>query len=274
MAKREITSDSGATIKSPNAPKAQTREMERMIAFMVAEITTRFKNNVIKKLHKSTVAKFSDAQVGNFAVILTKLAKQTNRRLLRQFDDDTIDKMVSKILNKVDARNQKELYTIVERRIGIPSKELVATEGLKANINALRMETAQWVKKLRDDTISEYTSNTLREMAIGGSLESLMSGLSAMAEKRKNHAKFTARNQISNFNAVTGKIRAQNLGITTAIWRTSEDERVRHSHVVRDGKEFDISKGLYSSTDRKTIIPGIDYQCRCYAEYIIPEDNA
>ncbi|MBL1319582.1 MAG: hypothetical protein JKY80_02110 [Mariprofundaceae bacterium] len=272
MAKRELTADGGALIKSPSPPKAQERELDRAVSYMISEITERYKNNVIGGLHKSTVEKFADAQQGNYAKILVKLAKQTNRRLLRQFDDGRIEQLVNDVLSKVDKRNQQELYQLVERRVGIPSTELIATEGLKSNINALRLETAQWVKKLRDDTLSEYTANTLREMAIGGSLEDVMKNFAGMAEKRKNHAKFTARNQISNFNAITGKIRAQNLGITKAIWRTAKDERVRHSHIARDGKEFDLSKGLYSSLDGKWLMTGIDFQCRCYSEFVIPED--
>jgi len=272
MAKRKLKAAGGVIINSTAAPKTQTNEMSQMIEFIVSEISARFMNNVIKGMNKTTVSKFADAQVGNYAVILMRLAKQTNRRLLRQFSDDRIEKMVAKILAKVNFRSQKDMYQIVERHIGISSKELAATEGLKANINALTLETAQWVKKLRNDTIAEYTSNTLREMAIGGSLETVIKNFDGMVAKRKNHAKFTARNQISNFNAITGKIRAQNLGITEGIWRTSEDERVRHSHADRDGKKFNIKDGLYSSTDDKTLFPGIDFQCRCHVEYIIPDD--
>jgi len=245
MAKRELTAAGEALIKSPTSSKAHERELDRAISYMMSEIAARYANNVIGGLHKSTVAKFAD---------------------------DSIEKFVAVVLSKVDTRNQHELYKLIERRVGIPSTELIATEGLKSNINALRLETAQWVKKLRDDTLSEYTANTLREMAQGGSLEAVMKNFSGMAEKRRNHAKFTARNQISNFNAVTGKIRVQNLGITEAIWRTANDVRVRDSHDDRNDKVFDIAKGLYSSRDGKWLYPGIDFQCRCYAEYIIPED--
>jgi len=270
--KRNVTASGGAVIRSPLAPKSQTHELDRVIAYMISEITERYKNNVILGLHKSTIAKFSDAQTGNYAKVVTMLANKTNRRLMKQFANKRIDKMVNNVLNKVNTRNQQQLYDLVERRIGIPSSELIATEGLKANINALMLETSAWVKKLRDNTLAEYSANTLRAMAVGGSLEDVMKNFEGVVEKRKNHARFIARNQIANFNTITGKIRAQNLGITEGIWRTSEDERVRHSHAVRDGKKFDVSKGLYSSTDGKSLLPGIDYQCRCYTEYVIPED--
>ena len=104
-------------------------------------------------------------------------------------------------------------------------------------------------------------------------LRAIVAGVDGLEEKRKNHAKFTARNQIGNFNSLTTKIRAQNLGITQAIWRTSRDERVRPCHKVRDGKAFDLATGLYSSCDGLSLLPGVDFQCRCDYELVIPEDD-
>jgi len=118
-----------------------------------------------------------------------------------------------------------------------------------------------------------YTANSLRAMTQGSSLAEIMEQFDGLVEKRKNHAKFTARNQIANFNSITTKLRAQNLGITRARWITSHDERVRPCHDVRNGKEFDLDKGLYSSCDGEWLLPGVDYQCRCDYELIIPADD-
>jgi uncharacterized protein with gpF-like domain len=106
---------------------------------------------------------------------------------------------------------------------------------------------------------------------------------SGMVEKRKNHAKFTARNQIANYNSLVTKARAQNLGITSARWVTAHDERVRGNpsgkypnatpdHFWAEGKEFDLSIGLKFPSG-KTLLPGVDYQCRCTYELIIPADD-
>jgi SPP1 gp7 family putative phage head morphogenesis protein len=95
-----------------------------------------------------------------------------------------------------------------------------------------------------------------------------------MVEQRKGHAKMIARTQISTINSLTSKIRAQNLGITKAIWVSARDERTRASHASRDGKEFELSEGLYDSIDGKTLLPGIDFQCRCDYILKIPEMDA
>ena len=270
--KRQITTDRPQALKGPAAPKAHEQELARFASFMVSEISQRFRNGVFGELNKSTIAKFSDAQVGNYAAIYLKLAAQVTRRLIRQFDDKRIKDHVTRILRKVDKRNREGLYAAVERSIGLSTTELTNTEGLRAETNALILETTQWVKKLRDDTLEMYTANSLRAMTQGSSLADIMKQFSGLVEKRKNHAKFTARNQIANFNSMSTKLRAQNLGITQAKWVTSKDgKRVRDSHADRDGKEFDLTKGLYSAKDGLWLLPGTDYLCRCDYELIIPE---
>lgn len=259
-------------IKSPAPPKSYERQLEGALDFMIKEISKSFRSSALKGLNERTVDQFEDAQTGNYASVFLRLAKQTQRRLMRQFDDDRIEAMVSKIMGKVDRRNREQLYAMVEKRIGLSTTELTRTEGLSSQINALTLETAQWAKKLRDETLEMYTANSLRAMTIGQSLPDILSEFDGMVEKRKNHAKFTARNQVANFNSITTKLRAQNIGITKAVWVTSNDERVRESHKVRDGKEFDLDEGLYSSVDGKTLLPGTDYQCRCTYDLVIDDD--
>lgn len=270
--KRNLTADKPVKIRSPRYQKAQEREFQRLAERMVDIISKRFRNQAIKALNQTTVEKFADAQTGNYARVFLKLARKVSRKMVKQFDDDRISEFVHKILIKTDRANRSELYGMVEKRLGISSQELLATEGLRSTINALELETVQWVKKLRDETLELYTANTLRQMALGGSLEDVLAEFDGMEEKRKNHAKFTARNQIANYNSLVSKARAQNLGVEKAIWITARDERVRPCHEVRNGEEFDLDVGLYSSCDGKTLLPGVDYQCRCTYEFIIPEE--
>lgn len=271
MAKRQITANKQTAIKSPQQPRSQQRELESMIDYMLRIMSTRFRNQVFKELHRSTIDKFADAQPGNYSKVFLRLADRVRRKMERQFDDKRIEKLVETVLDKANRHNRQGLYKAVEKRIGISTAELTATEGLTFQINALTLETSQWVKKLRADALEEFTANSLRAMSHGSTLEEVMSQFDGLVEKRKNHAKMVARTQIANFNSITTKIRAQNLGITRAKWITSRDERVRRCHQLRNGKEFDLDKGLYSSCDGKHLLPGVDYQCRCDYELIIPE---
>lgn len=217
------------------------------------------------------VISFEDAQAGNFATILLRLSKAAKKSLLKQFSNERIEGISQQMLGKLDKKAKLEFYNRVAAKTGIDVKDLIAKEGLKSTTNALMTETAQWIQTLRDDTFQKFTNNTLFAMSQGESLDTIVSQFDDIVVERKNHARFLARNQVQNYNSVTTKIRAQNLGITKAIWETAGDERVRPSHDDREGKEFDLAEGLYSSIDGLHLIPGVDYNCRCTAVYVIPE---
>jgi hypothetical protein len=216
---------------------------------------------VLGQLQVKTVEKFADAQTGNFASVLLRLAKTAKKSLLKQFSNDRIELISQKALGKLDKKSKEEFYKRVAAKTGINVADLIAKEGLKSTTNALVAETSQWIQTLRDDTFQKFTNNTLFAMSQGESLDTIVSQFDDVVSERKNHAKFLARNQVQNYNSITTKIRAQNLGITKAVWETAGDERVRPSHEDREGKEFDLAEGLYSDIDGLYLLPGTDYNC-------------
>ena len=217
------------------------------------------------------IISFEDAQTGNFASILLRLSKAAGKSILKQFSNDRLDTISQKALGKLDKKAREEFYKRVAAKTGVNVADLIAKEGMKSTTNALVTETAQWIKTLRDDTFQKFTNNTLFAMSQGESLDTIVSQFDDVVSERKNHAKFLARNQVQNYNSITTKIRAQNLGITKAIWETAGDERVRPSHEDREGKEFDLAEGLFSDVDGLYLLPGTDYNCRCTYTMIIPE---
>lgn len=282
--KRQVTAEKPTPIKAPRSPRSIENEMTELTDFMIQQMAKRFQNQVLSKIQVSTVEKFADsgrpprhvyaftdAQTGNFAAILLRLSKAAKRSLLKQFSNARIESISQQVLSKLDKRAKREFYERVAAKTGINVADLIAKEGMKATTNALMLETAQWIQTLRDETFQKFTNNTLFAMSQGESLDAIVNQFDDIVIERKNHAKFLARNQVQNYNSITTKIRAQNLGITKAVWETSEDDRVRPSHAARNGKEFDLAEGLYSSIDGLHLIPGTDYNCRCSAVYVIPE---
>lgn len=259
-------------VKTPTPTKTAERQFGELNEYMVELMSRMFENQVIKGLQVSTVNKFKDAnQVGNYARVFNQLSNRLKRKILKRFSNKRLESISSEFLSKLDKQSQAKLYSAMEESIGISSKQLVLKESLRSTKNALILETAQWMKKLRDETLEMYTANTLRAMTQGKGVDSIMQEFKGLKEKRLNHAKFTARNQVNNFNSIMTKTRARDLGIRRARWVTAGDERVRASHDARDGKEFNLDEGLYSSVDGKTLLPATDYQCRCTYELIIEE---
>lgn len=254
-------------------PKSYENKFERMMEYMTTEMSKQFKNETLNKLNKGTVGKFQDAQVGNYANIFLGLSNTAKRKIKKRFSNKRLDKEVKRLLLALNKNNQNIFYNEYEQVTGIPVKQMIAKEGLVYQNNALILETLEWVKKLRDDNLAYFTNNSLRIMTGGANFSELESGYIEEAGKRKNHAKFIARNQLANFNGISNKLRAQKVGITKAVWVTSKDERVRPSHQQRNGKEFDLKKGLYSSLDGKYLLTGVDYQCRCISRMVLPDEE-
>ena len=259
------------TVNSPVPPKKYERLFAEFTVYMIQAMSDQFGKTAIAGLNKATVEKFEDAQVGNYAAVFLKLAKQAKARLMEKFDDKRIEDVVKSVFGKIDKENQDKIYAAIEAAMGINMKVLVAKEAASQQIQALILETAQWAKKLRDETLESFTASTLRGMTLGNSLETIMSEFKTVTSTKKNAAKFVARNQVASFNGLVTKIRHQKIGIEEGIWVTSHDERVRKCHKMRDGKQFKLSEGLYSSCDGKTLLPGTDYQCRCTYKAIIPD---
>lgn len=260
-------------IKGVRSPRGHEDELAEMTTYMVEQIAKKFKNQAILGLQQGTVKKFADKQVGNYASVFTGLAKDVSKKSVKQFDNKRIKAFVGKTLEKVNKRSQKTFYGRAEKDLGISQKKLIQKEGLKPTTNALITETEMWVKKLRDETIQYFTANTLRAMTMGKSVDAILSEFDDMVEKRKNNAKFLAQNQIQNFNSLTTNIRAKNLGVTKAVWRTTGDEKVRPSHADRDGKTFDLAEGCYSSIDGEYLLPAVAPNCRCYCDYVLEDEE-
>lgn len=270
--KRQIKADREVWIKQPPAPKKLENELAEFTLYMVDMMAKRFRNQAILSLSKTDISKFADEQ-GNYAKVYLKKARAVVRKMESQFSNDRIEEFIRDKYRTADNQAKRQLYSQIEDAIGISTKELVATEGMKATTNALMLETSQWVKKLRDDSLESMTANTLRAMSLGMGIDDVLAEFDGAVSKSRVSAALTARQQVSNYMAITGKIRAQNLGIEVGSWSTSRDESVRQSHRARNGKKFRLDKGLYSSIDGKHLLPGVDHNCRCVTLYKIPSDD-
>lgn len=195
------------------------------------------------------------------------------KKLFKRFSNKRIKELSQRVLSKNDARSKKLFYERISKQMAIDPLTLMKKDGMTYDFNALVIETSRWAEKLRDETLEMYTANTLRAMTTGESLDSILSQYDGMVEKRRKHSEFTARNQITSFNSIMNKTRAQKLGVKKAVWISSSDERTRPSHEWRNGKEFDLNEGLYSSMDGKTLLPGTDYQCRCNYRFVLDDED-
>jgi len=263
MAKFNIKADQETSFKLPEPPKSQEKALGDKMQAMVDLIAKRFRNQVLLEMNRSVVKKFADSSFGdaNYAKEYRDLAKKVQRKMRRQFDYERLEKLTGQILNRTQKLNAEQFYGGIRDTLGIDTSRFRKEEGLTWQFNALKMETAEWAEKLRDDALQSFTNNTLRAMTQGDGIDELLEQFEGMAEKWYGHAQFVAQQQVGTFNSIATKMRSEVAGITEAEWVTSRDERVRPCPEVRERTRFQLDEGLYSSCDGKYLLPGTDYNC-------------
>ena len=248
-------------------------ELENFLSFMSQEVGNRYKNQVLNKMNVSTVNKFQDAQTGNFGVVFNALSKVAIKMLLKQFSNKRIEKYIKALYARVNTANQKDIYKAIQGDLGINVLDIIKTDGLNGFINANSLKTLLQIQATRDKAIEDMSTNLLRLMVSGQSLDTLYEEVENVTGKNKTKSTLVARQELTVFNAQLNKIWALNLGFTQRKWNavggTSENDRTRKCHTARHGKFYPVDGKLYSSCDGKSLEVGEEINCRCWDTFVM-----
>ena len=202
---------------------------------------------------------------------------------------DTLRNTMQRIAKKMAppiAKTKKEMAAIGPRVNEYNKEEWRKLIRSQYGVNPVAEDPDRWDALLgnwsRNNAllIEDIAANQLRQIS-EQTVEALRSGKSArdladdifeiMGDRTDvgdSRAQLIARDQIAKLNGQFTKERQEDLGINSYTWRTVGDERVRETHDAVDGQVF----GWDSPPEFGH--PGEDYQCRCWAEPILPEEMA
>lgn len=244
-------------------------ELSNFLDFMAITISKRFKNQVLAQLSNKTVEKFSDAQIGNYAVIFGKFSRFFENSIQKQFSSKRIQKYIKGLYIRLNRANSEKFYKNVDSALGVSMKDILKNDGLNTFLNAKSYETAMQIEALKDIQISNLTTNTLRLMSKGANLKELYKEVENITAKNLNKSEIVKRNELKTFNAQLSKKRAQNLDIKERVWNAIGGDRTRPCHKIRDGKKYSVNGKLYSACDNKELEAGEEINCRCYDTFVI-----
>jgi SPP1 gp7 family putative phage head morphogenesis protein len=231
---------------------------------------------VLKEIQKKKFRQkfeMADADmVGNYAVVFNRLVKKAQKSIDAQFSEERIVKYIKSLYYRLDKINKKKFYEAIEKAIGVDVKQILKTDGLNTFVNAKSLETAQMIQKLKKEAMDNLSQNLLRLISAGKSLDTLYEEVTNRKKQNLYKSELVARNELKTFNSLLNDKRALNVGVKKAVWNAIGDERTRKCHKVRDGKEYDITKGLYSSCDGKYLRAGEEINCRCFNTYVVKFD--
>ena len=248
-------------------------ELDNFLSFMSQEVGNRYKNQVLNKMNVSTVNKFQDAQTGNFGVVFNALSKVAIKMLLKQFSNKRIEKYIKALYARVNTANQKDIYKAIQGDLGINVLDIIKTDGLNGFVNANSLKTLLQIQATRDKAIEDMSTNLLRLMVSGQSLDTLYEEVENVTGKNKTKSTLVARQELTVFNSQLNKKRALNLGFSQRKWNavggTSGSARTRKCHTARDGKFYPVDGKLYSSCDGKSLEVGEEINCRCWDTFVM-----
>lgn len=202
--------------------------------------------------------------------------------LLMRHDDVRLDVRASEILAKMNAEmagrlDPAELAGLAERTASVTSRfqrdqfMRQVRAGIGVDIALAEPKTpallSRWaesnvglIRSIPTRYLDEVGMRVSRAVQLGQRAGEVGKDIAARFGVAEDRARFIARDQIGSLTGELNKTRQEALGVTRAIWRTAQDERVRDEHAELEGELFEWSDPPHGEA------PGQAIGCRCYGE--------
>lgn len=232
---------------------------------------------------------------------LVAQAAAASERALTQHE---VENLARKFADQTQHYQREQITRQVRAALGVDP--IFRDKGLAARTEQFTHENVALVRRIPQRLHGELESMVTR--AVAGGVRGAPTGpeLTAAAKKKsrtlaaqiedrfkvsEKHARVIARDQIGKFYAGVNHARQKEMGVSRFIWRSVGDERVRGtpggkypnaepSHYDLDGNEYSYDDPPTPPGANEPLLPGEDYQCRCWAEPVFedfdddePEDD-
>lgn len=191
------------------------------------------------------------------------------------------DKLSTTLAQRFAGRNFQSTDTAMSAALK-RSGFTIAFKPTKASMQAYQAVVAEnvgLIKNLPAQYVTNVQSAVWASVNKGADMAALSQKLRQNFEIASSRAALIAADQNNKAKAVIENTRRQQLGIKKAIWQhSSAGKEPRPTHVEMEGKEFDLSKGMYDPDANgkgkgEWIWPGQLINCRCTSRAIIPGLN-
>jgi len=178
-----------------------------------------------------------------------RITARLNNRHLRD-----LESRVTAYFNETSLEQRRQLIKQIRRAVAI---DAVPPDGpIAVQLRLWLRENVKLIQSLAGSYVQEVSKLVLRGVAAGDRATVIADQLQQRWTVSRSKAKFIARDQISKLNGALTKQRQTGLGVKEYIWRTSRDERVRETHLQKEGRKF-----RWDRPPADTGHPGQDFQC-------------
>ena len=178
----------------------------------------------------------------------------------------------SKIIMDIALRDERT-WLIYAKDISVGLRKEIRETDVGAVMQKLIEDQASLITSLPLNAAQRVQDLAIRAVIEGGRSDEISGLIMAIGGTTKARANTIARTEVSRASTMFTQARAEAIGSDGYIWRSSEDSDVRDEHKELNGKFFKWDKPPVA--DKRTGIrahAGCIWNCRCYAEPVIPED--
>lgn len=233
-------------MKSRRAEKSYSAQL-RKIARVVGDIITGF-----GRITPDNEAALRDA-LNRYADMLDNWAHAVARRMLAD----------------VSARDERA-WMRVSQEMGAEIGRIVRETPVGDVMRERMAAQVDLIKSLPRDAAERVHRLVIEAQENGARAEQIAKEIMRTGHVTESRARLIARTEVGRASAELQRARAEAIGSTQFIWRTSRDSDVRPSHRKLEGKVFRWDTPPECDPGHHAL-PGAIFNCRCYAEPVIPE---
>lgn len=176
------------------------------------------------------------------------------------------EKIASELVGKSKTHYDKRLHNMLRKR-GF-TVNFRHTKYVEDQAKIALEENVALIKSIGNQYLDKVRSAVWRSVKNGYDLESLVKQLKEIDGVEDRRAKNIAKDQCAKLNQAFENARAQELGITDAIWiHSGASKEPRASHKKATGTRYKIEEGCF--IDGEFIQPAWKINCHCRAKLIV-----
>jgi len=176
----------------------------------------------------------------------------------------------AKMVAEVDQRDENawnEMGKEMGRNLRMEVKKAPTGERMRQ----LMDEQVDLITSLPIDAAKRVHKLTIEALNDGTRASEIAKEIERSGEVTASRARLIARTETSRTITAMTQARAEFIGSTQFVWETSRDSDVRHIHQELQGKVFDWDNPPVAGENGERALPGAIYNCRCWANPIIPD---
>lgn len=189
----------------------------------------------------------------------------------RAYPQKRLERIATRYAQATGRHQRDQLFNQMKAVVGVDLPSIV-DRGLKPAVKQFVAENVALIKTVPTEYFQNVESEVLRGMRAGDRASEIEDRLEEHAGVAQNRSALIARDQVLKFNGDLNRVRQQNLGVESYVWRGTPDGRERPEHVENNNQTFRWDDPPGDPADPHVgTHPGTAISCRCYADPLVED---